>query len=359
MTEEGWGVSKRALVTGITGQDGAYLAELLLRKGYEVFGGFRRTSELQLSRLQYLGIEGKVKYISLDLLEMTNVIKVLERVHPDEVYNLGAQSFVAISFEMPIHTAEVTAIGPLRLLEAIRTVDPAIRFYQASSSEMFGGTREVPQNERTSFYPRSPYAASKLFAHWMTVNYREAYGLHASSGILFNHESPLRGSEFVTRKTSKAVAQISLGLQDELLVGNLEARRDWGYAPEYVEAMWFMVQQDTPDDYVVATGEAHSIREFVECAFRCIGVEIEWTGEGVDERGVDIRNDRVLVRVSPELFRPSEVDHLLGDYSKAQAKFGWQPKTRFDDLVRIMVSADIEMLRVGRLAQHELDARKA
>ncbi len=337
------------MITGITGQDGAYLAQLLLRKGYEVFGGFRRTSELQLSRLRYLEIAADVEYIPLDLLEMTNIMRVLERVHPDEVYNLGAQSFVALSFEMPIHTAEVTAMGPLRVLEAIRAVDPQIRFYQASSSEMFGGIQEIPQREQSYFYPRSPYAASKLFAHWMTVNYREAYRLHASSGILFNHESPLRGSEFVTKKISKAVARISAGLQHQLLIGNLETRRDWGYAPEYVEAMWLMLQQDTPGDYVIATGESHSVREFIEQAFHCVNVEIEWEGKSLDERGVDSRDGRVLIGVSSEFFRPSEVDHLVGDYSRALAKLGWQPRTRFDDLVRIMVDADVQMIKDGRV----------
>lgn len=342
-------MARRALITGITGQDGAYLAQLLLRKGYEVFGGFRRTSELQLSRLRYLEIAADVEYIPLDLLEMTNIMRVLERVHPDEVYNLGAQSFVALSFEMPIHTAEVTAMGPLRVLEAIRAVDPQIRFYQASSSEMFGGIQEIPQREQSYFYPRSPYAASKLFAHWMTVNYREAYRLHASSGILFNHESPLRGSEFVTKKISKAVARISAGLQHQLLIGNLETRRDWGYAPEYVEAMWLMLQQDTPGDYVIATGESHSVREFIEQAFHCVNVEIEWEGKSLDERGVDSRDGRVLIGVSSEFFRPSEVDHLVGDYSRALAKLGWQPRTRFDDLVRIMVDADVQMIKDGRV----------
>lgn len=341
---------KRALITGITGQDGAYLAQLLLHKGYEVFGGFRRTSELQLGRLRYLGVDADVKYVPLELLEMTNVMKALERIQPDEVYNLAAQSFVGLSFEMPIHTAEVTAVGALRLLEAIRTVNPRIRFYQASSSEMFGCTREVPQREDTPFHPRSPYAFSKLFAHWATVNYREGYGIHASSGILFNHESPLRGSDFVTRKVSKAAAQISAGLQGELLVGNLEARRDWGYAPEYVEAMWLMVQKETPSDYVIATGKAHSVRGFIERAFQCVGIEIEWKGNGIDSRGLDRRDGKVLVRTSPEFFRPSEVDHLVGDSSKARTEIGWQPRTGFDDLVKTMVDADIQLLSGGRPA---------
>lgn len=339
---------KRALVTGVTGQDGAYLARLLLQRGYEVFGGFRRTSEIHLHRLERLGIESDVHLVPLDLLEMTNVIRTLEHVRPDEVYNFAAQSFVGLSFQMPVYTAEVTAIGPLRILEAIRTVDPRIRFYQASSSEMFGGTIETPKNERTMFYPRSPYAAAKLFAHWTTVNYREAYGIHASSGILFNHESPLRGSEFVTRKISRAVARISAGLQQELLLGNLDARRDWGYAPEYTEAIWLMLQQDRADDYVIATGESHSVREFVERAFQCVGIEVEWKGQGVDELCIARNRGQILTRISPEFFRPSEVDHLAGDFSKAKLKLGWQPKTRFDQLVGIMVSADLELLGADR-----------
>jgi GDPmannose 4,6-dehydratase len=261
---------------------------------------------------------------------------------PDEIYNLGAQSFVALSFEEPIYTADVTALGPLRVLEAVRAVKPNTKFYQASSSEMFGKVQAIPQNEKTPFYPRSPYAASKLFAHWVTINYRESYGIFACSGILFNHESPLRGLEFVTRKITHAIARMKLGLNSELKIGNLEAKRDWGYAPEYVEAMWLMLQQEKPDDYVVASGETHSVREFVELACRTAGFDIVWEGEGIGEKGVEKETGKTLVEVSPEFFRPAEVDILLGDCSKARKKLGWQPRTTFEELVRIMVEADIK-----------------
>jgi len=333
---------KTALITGITGQDGAYLTKLLLDKGYEVYGAFRRTSGLNLNGLKYLGVDEKVNYLPSELLEFTNIYRAIEKTQPDEIYNLGAQSFVALSFEEPIYTADVTALGPLRVLEAIRAVKPNTRFYQASSSEMFGKVQAIPQNEKTPFYPRSPYAAAKLFAHWVTINYRESYGIFACSGILFNHESPLRGLEFVTRKITHAVARVKLGLNSELKIGNLEAKRDWGYAPEYVEAMWLMLQQEKPDDYVIASGETHSVREFVELACKTAGFDIVWKGKGVEEKGVDKATGKTLVEVSAEFFRPSEVDILLGDCSKAREKLGWQPKTSFEELVRIMVEADIK-----------------
>lgn len=319
---------KTALITGITGQDGAYLARLLLSKGYQVYGAFRRSSVLNLERLDYLGIRERVELVPLDLLDLSGIVRVLDRVKPDEVYNLAAQSFVAVSFEQPVVTGDITGLGAVRMLEGIRLVNPKIRFYQASSSEMFGKVQAVPQNEKIPFYPRSPYAAAKLYAHWMTVNYREAYGIFACSGILFNHESPLRGLEFVTRKITHAAARIKAGLERELRLGNLEARRDWGYAPEYVEAMWLMLQQDEPDDYVIATGETHSVREFAEAAFAA--VNLDW---------------REYVKTDPAFYRPAEVDLLVGDASKAKEKLGWCPKVTFQELVGIMVEADLE--RVG------------
>jgi GDPmannose 4,6-dehydratase len=339
---------KRALITGITGQDGAYLSKLLLDKGYEAYGAFRRTAGLNLNGLKYLGVDDKVKYLPLELLEFTNIYRAIEKIRPDEVYNLGAQSFVALSFEEPTYTADVTALGPLRVLEAIRAVKPNTKFYQASSSEMFGKVQEIPQREETSFYPRSPYAASKLFAHWITVNYRESYGIFACSGILFNHESPLRGLEFVTRKITYAVAQMKVGLKTELKLGNLDSKRDWGYAPEYVKAMWLMLQQEEPDDYVIASGETHSVREFVELAFKTAGFDIIWKGKGIAEKGIDKKTGKTVVEVFSEFFRPAEVDILLGDCSKAKQKLGWQPKTKFKDLVGIMVEADIKRVEKER-----------
>jgi GDPmannose 4,6-dehydratase len=335
----------KALITGITGQDGAYLAKLLLEKGYEVYGAYRRTTGIMSWRLEELGILNKIKLVYMDLLELTNVMRVIETIKPDEVYNLAAQSFVALSFEQPILTAEINGIGVLRILESIRSITPKTKFYQASSSEMFGKVLTERQREDTPFYPRSPYGISKLFAHWITVNYREAYGMFAVSGISFNHESPLRGEEFVTRKISKGVARIKLGLQDKLVLGNLDAKRDWGYAPDYVEAIYLMMQQDEPDDYVIATGENHSVREFVQCAFEVINIKLEWEGKGVEEKGVDKHSGKVLVEVSPDFYRPAEVNTLLGDYSKAKAKLGWQPKTSFGELVEIMVEKDLDRER--------------
>jgi len=318
-------VSKCALITGITGQDGAYLAELLLNKGYRVIGAFRRTSTVNVTRLDALGISGDIELVPFDLTDHGNMRRTIDRFCPDEVYNLAAQSFVGVSFEQPITTGDITAIGAARLLEVIREVNPAIRFYQASTSEMFGKAQEVPQREKTPFYPRSPYAAAKLYAHWMTVNYREAYGMHASSGILFNHESPLRGAEFVTRKITLAAARIKYGLQDTLKMGNLDAKRDWGYAKEYVEAIWLMTQQLESEDYVIATGETHSVQEFVEVAFNTAGLN-SW--------------ERYVV-IDPTFVRPAEVDFLRGEPSKAKEKLGWKPKTTFKELVSLMVASDL------------------
>jgi GDPmannose 4,6-dehydratase len=334
----------KALITGITGQDGAYLAKLLLDKGYEVYGTFRRTSELHLEKLKYLGIGEQVQFVPLELLEFTNIYRAIERIQPDEIYNLGAQSFVGMSFDMSVFTADVTGLGPLRLLESVRTVNPKIKFYQASSSEMFGKVQTAPQNEKTPFYPRSPYAAAKLFAHWVSVNYRESYNMFVCSGILFNHESPLRGGEFVTKKITHGVARIKHGLQKELCLGNLDASRDWGYALEYVEAMHLMLQQPEPDDYVIATGQSHTVREFAELAFKKIGVQIEWSGSGVDEVGRDRASGVVRLRLDPQFFRPTEVDHLIGDYSKAKARLGWSPRTSFVELVGLMVEHDLATL---------------
>ena len=334
----------KALITGITGQDGAYLAKLLLNKGYEVYGTFRRTSELHLERLKFLGVDDKVQFVPLELLEFTNIYRAIEQIRPDEIYNLGAQSFVGLSFEVPVFTADVTALGPLRLLEAARAVNDKIKFYQASSSEMFGKAQSSPQNESTPFYPRSPYAASKLFAHWMAVNYRESYGMFVCSGILFNHESPLRGLEFVTRKITNSVARIKFGLQKELRIGNLESSRDWGYAREYVEAMHLMLQQPAPNDYVVATGETHTVRQFVESAFKKVGINVAWSGQEVSEVGKDETTGKTVVRVDPQFFRPAEVDYLIGDYAKAQRDLGWRPKTNFQDLVGLMVEHDLSIV---------------
>ena len=333
----------KALITGITGQDGAYLATLLLNKGYEVYGTFRRTSQLHLERLKFLGVDDKVQFVPLELLEFTNIYRAIEQIRPDEIYNLGAQSFVGLSFEVPVFTADVTALGPLRLLEAARAVNDKIKFYQASSSEMFGKAQSSPQNESTPFYPRSPYAASKLFAHWMAVNYRESYGMFVCSGILFNHESPLRGLEFVTRKITNSVARIKSGLQKELRIGNLESSRDWGYAREYVEAMHLMLQQPAPNDYVVATGETHTVRQFVESAFKKVGINVAWSGQEVSEVGKDETTGKTVVRVDPQFFRPAEVDYLIGDYAKAQRDLGWRPKTNFQDLVGLMVEHDLSI----------------
>ena len=333
-----------ALITGIRGQDGAYLAKLLLEKGYKVYGADRRSGDSSNWRLKELGIEKDVEILYMDLLELTNIMRVIEKVEPDEVYNLAAQSFVGVSFEQPVLTSEVDAIGVLRLLEAIRILKPDTKFYQASTSEMFGKVQEIPQTEKTPFYPRSPYGVAKLFGHWITVNYRESFNIFACSGILFNHESPLRGLEFVTRKITYSLARIRYGLQEKLVLGNLDAKRDWGYAPEYVEGMWLMLQQEEPDDYVLATGETHTVKEFVEKASELAGFNIVWEGKGVNTKGIDKKTGKVIVEVSPQFYRPAEVDLLIGNPEKAKRKLGWTPKTKFHDLVTIMMEADLRRL---------------
>lgn len=334
---------KKAFITGLTGQDGSYLAELLLSKGYEVHGTLRRASVFNTERIDH--ILHQLHAYHADLTDSSCLSRLIEKIRPDEIYNLGAQSHVKVSFAVPEYTAETDAVGTLRLLDAIKEADVKTRFYQASTSEMFGGLPEtVPQNEKTSFHPRSPYAAAKLYAHWMTINYREAYDLFACSGILFNHESPRRGRTFVTRKITEAIAKIKYGLQDTLRLGNLNAKRDWGYAPDYVKAMWQMLQADKPDDYVIATGESHSIREFCELAFSVAGIEIYWKGKGLDEKGLDKKNNKVLIEISSEYFRPAEVHSLQGDAGKARKKFGWQPTISFNELIRIMVEADLKFV---------------
>jgi GDPmannose 4,6-dehydratase len=341
-------LGKVALIAGVTGQDGAYLAEFLLSKGYVVHGVKRRSSSFNTERIDHLihdpheeGVAFHLHYG--DVTDATNIIRIVQETQPDEIYNLAAQSHVQVSFETPEYTANADGLGALRLLEAIRILgrESKTRFYQSSTSELFGKARETPQNETTPFYPRSPYAAAKLYAHWITVNYREAYGMHASAGILFNHESPIRGETFVTRKITRAVASIAHGLQQKLFLGNLDARRDWGHARDFVEGMWLILQQDEPDDYVLATGESHSVREFVEKAFAHIGRTVVWQGRGVEEKGIDKATGKVLVEVDPRYFRPTEVDALLGDASKAHAKLGWRHKTSFDTLVADMVQADM------------------
>ncbi|MDB4895811.1 MAG: GDP-mannose 4,6-dehydratase [Firmicutes bacterium] len=341
---------KRALVTGITGQDGAYLARWLIAKGYEVYGACRRSASGSNWRLAELGVADQVRMVPIDLLEFSNVLRTIDQVAPDEVYNLAAQSFVGISYEQPIYTAEVDALGVARLLEAIRGLAATTRFYQASTSEMFGKVQEVPQRETTPFYPRSPYGVAKLYGHWLTVNYRESYGLHASSGILFNHESPLRGEEFVTRKITTGFARIKHGGAGPLALGNLDAKRDWGFAGDYVRGMWLMLQQETPGDYVLATGETRSVREFVERAADAAGFKLAWDGEREQTRGVDQRTGRELVRVSPEFYRPAEVDLLIGDGAKAAERLGWKPEVSFETLVELMVRADMERAAAEALA---------
>lgn len=343
---------KTALITGITGQDGAYLAELLLDKGYIVHGVKRRSSSFNTGRIDHLyqdrhktGVQFLLHYG--DLTDATNLIRLVQEVQPDEIYNLAAQSHVQVSFETPEYTANSDALGTLRLLEAIRILDlkEKTRFYQASTSELYGKVQEIPQSEKTPFYPRSPYGAAKLYAYWITVNYREAYGYHASNGILFNHESPLRGETFVTRKITRAVAAIELGIQDKVYLGNLDAKRDWGHARDYVEGMWRVLQQDTPDDYVLATGETHAVREFVELSFAEVGRTITWKGKGVDEKGIDAKSGEVLIEIDPRYFRPTEVDLLLGDPTKAHEKLGWKHTTSFREMVKEMVSADMETVK--------------
>ncbi|MGM0578793.1 MAG: GDP-mannose 4,6-dehydratase [Myxococcota bacterium] len=341
---------RKALITGITGQDGSYLAELLLSKGYEVHGIIRRASVFNTDRIDHIYEDPHVVDRSLylhygDLTDSSNLSRLMERVDPDEIYNLGAQSHVKVSFEVPEYTAQVDGLGTLRLLDAIKETGVRTRFYQASTSELYGRIQEMPQTETTPFYPRSPYAAAKLYAYWLVVNYREAYGLYACNGILFNHESPRRGRTFVTRKITQAVARIANGLQDRVYLGNLDARRDWGYAPEYVEAMWRMLQQESPEDLVIATGETRTVREFCERAFARVGITLRWEGEGVEEKGISEEDGRVLVEVDPAYFRPTEVDVLCGDPARARERLGWQPEITFAGLVDLMVDADMELVR--------------
>ncbi len=335
-------MAKTALITGITGQDGAYLAKFLLEKGYRVVGGLRRSSNDPMSRLHALRIAQHVEFVGFDLAEITNILRLLEKVKPDEIYNLAAQSFVSLSFEQPIYTADADGIGPLRILESIRQAVPTTRFYQASTSEMYGKAQAIPQDETTPFYPRSPYGFAKLFAHWATINYRESYGIGASSGILFNHESPLRGREFVTRKITWSMAAIRRGELEVLELGNLNARRDWGFAGDYVEGMWLMLQQEQAQDFVLASGETHSVRSFVEVAASRLGFDIEWSGSGPSERGIDRRSGKTIVRVNPAFFRPAEVDLLVGNPQKAEKVLGWRRHVGFDELVTMMVEADYD-----------------
>ena len=343
------GKGKTALISGITGQDGSYLAEFLLDKGYCVHGVKRRSSQFNTARIDHLYRDRHEKDLRFflhhgDLTDSSSIVRIIQEVQPDEIYNLAAQSHVQVSFEQPEYTANSDALGTLRFLEALRILGltDKTRFYQASTSELYGRVRETPQNENTPFYPRSPYAAAKIYAYWITVNYREAYGMYACNGILFNHESPRRGETFVTRKITRAVARIRLGLQDSLYLGNLDAKRDWGYAGDYVKAMWLMLQQEQPEDYVIATGETHTVREFATLAFREAGIEITWQGTGVDEQGVDAATGRVLVRIDPRYYRPTEVELLLGDPTKARTRLGWQAEVGLPELVAMMVREDIQ-----------------
>ncbi|MGN1071937.1 MAG: GDP-mannose 4,6-dehydratase [Bradymonadia bacterium] len=347
---------KKALITGVTGQDGSYLAELLLKKGYEVHGLKRRASSFNSSRVDHLYCDPHLADARFfmhyaDMTDTSNLVRLIQQIEPDEIYNLAAQSHVQVSFECPEYTAETDATGVLRLLEAIRILglEQKIRFYQASTSELFGLVRETPQNENTPFYPRSPYACAKLYAYWIVVNYREAYGIHASNGILFNHESPRRGETFVTRKITMAAANIALGNLDCLYLGNLNAKRDWGFAGDYVEAMWLMLQQEKPDDFVIATGRTTAVRDFVALAFKEIGIDIVWNGSGLEETGVDAKTGKILVRVDPRYFRPTEVDLLLGDPSKAYRTLGWKPKVTLEELAHLMVASDLELARKNKL----------
>jgi GDPmannose 4,6-dehydratase len=352
---------KVALITGVTGQDGAYLAELLLGKGYAVHGIKRRSSSFNTDRIDHLYQDPHEKNSRFtlhygDLTDATNLIRIIQDTQPTEIYNLAAQSHVQVSFETPEYTANADALGPLRLLEAIRILglEKRTRFYQASTSELYGSAREIPQRETTPFYPRSPYGVAKLYGFWITINYREAYGMHASNGILFNHEGPTRGETFVSRKITRAAAAIELGLQEKLYLGNLDAVRDWGHARDYVEGMWMIVQQDEPDDYVLATGERHTVREFAEKAFACVDRSIEWKGSGIKEKGIDARSGQVLVEVDPRYFRPTEVDLLLGDPSKAHQRLGWRHKTSFEDIIKEMVASDlIAVAREKRKSRHD------
>jgi len=359
-------MTKKALITGITGQDGAYLAEFLLNKGYEVHGIKRRSSLFNTDRIDHLYQDPHEENRNFilhngDLTDSTNLIRILQQVKPDEVYNLAAQSHVAVSFEAPEYTADTDALGTLRILEGIRLLglENKTRFYQASTSELFGKVQEIPQTEKTPFYPRSPYAAAKLYAYWITVNYREAYNLYACNGILFNHESPLRGETFVTRKITRALARISLGLQDCLFLGNLDAKRDWGHAKDYVKMQWLMLQQEKPEDFVIATGKQYSVKDFVNIAAKELNMEIVWKGKGVDEKGFDKKNNNRIVAVDPKYFRPTEVETLLGDPSKAKQTLGWEPEITFQELVTEMVRHDLDLAKKDDLCQtHGFDTSK-
>ncbi|GHU10767.1 GDP-mannose 4,6-dehydratase [Spirochaetia bacterium] len=349
---------KTALITGITGQDGAYLSEFLLKKGYEVHGIKRRSSSFNTQRIDHLYQDPHVenKHFILhygDLTDTSNLIRIIQQVQPDEIYNLGAQSHVQVSFEVPEYSADADGLGVLRLLEAIRILgmEKKVRFYQASTSELFGKVQEVPQTETTPFYPRSPYACAKLYAYWIVVNYRESYGMYACNGILFNHESPIRGETFVTRKVTRAAARIKKGLQDKLYMGNIDSKRDWGFAGDYVELMWLMLQQDTPDDYVMATGVTTTVRDFITMAFMEAGITLNWEGNGIDEKGIDSVTGKILVEIDPRYFRPAEVELLIGDPTKAITKLGWKPKVQLPELVRMMVTNDM------KLAERELHLR--
>lgn len=342
-------MAKRAFITGVTGQDGAYLSKLLLEKGYEVYGAYRRSASVNLWRMEELGIADRVKLVAFDLLEFSNIVRAIEKVQPDEFYNLAAQSFVAMSFEQPLYTADVDALGVARILEAIRMVNPKIRFYQASTSEMFGKVQETPQTEATPFYPRSPYGVAKLYGHWIVVNYRESFGIHASSGILFNHESPLRGEEFVTRKITSSLARIKYKQQEVLELGNLEAQRDWGFAGDYVEGMWRMLQQDQADDYVLATGQTQTVQHFINLAAKAMEIELEWTGEAELTKALDAKTGKVVIQINPEFFRPAEVDLLLGNPKKAQDKLDWKMAVSFDQLVTMMAEADLNRVKGNKI----------
>jgi len=341
---------KKAIITGITGQDAAYLAELLLEKGYQVYGTYRRTSSTNFWRIEELKIEShpNLHLLEYDLVDLSSAFRIISDIQPDEVYNLAAQSFVGVSFSQPIATAQITGVGALNLLEAIRTINPKIKFYQASTSEMFGKVREVPQSEETPFHPRSPYGVAKVFAHWATLNYQESYDLFASSGILFNHESPLRGKEFVTRKITDAVARISLGMQDILELGNLDAKRDWGFAKDYVEGMYRIMHAESPGVYVLATGRTETVRDFVDMAFKAVETKIEWKGSEEKEIGFDVKTGKTLIQVNPKFYRPAEVDLLIGDSTKAKNELGWQAKTTLEELCEMMVISDIERNKNGK-----------
>ncbi len=341
---------KKAIVTGITGQDGAYLAQFLLEKGYKVYGTYRRTSSVNFWRIEELGIQDdpNLELVEYDLTDQANSISMVKKIRPDEIYNLAAQSFVGVSFEQPITTAEITGLGPLHLLEAIRQVDTNIKFYQASTSEMFGKAQEIPQSEKTPFYPRSPYGVAKLYAHWMVINYRESYDIFATSGILFNHESPLRGKEFVTRKITDSAVKIKLGLLDCIELGNLDAKRDWGYAKDYIEGMYLMLQADAPDTFVLATSRTQTVRDFVKMAFKGVDIELKFSGQGIDEVAKDRVTGKTVVKINPRFYRPAEVELLVGDSRKAKDELGWEPKTSLEELCAMMVKEDLKRNKEGK-----------